>query len=67
MELISPYYDRTKVISKDFPFDAFFFMNENFIETAVNVQTYDNLKQMMKNYEFRITKEHIYPINEGFN
>ena len=37
MELISPYYDRTKVISKDFPFDAFFFMNENFIETAVNV------------------------------
>ena len=27
MELICPNYDRTKVISKDCPFDAFFFLN----------------------------------------
>ena len=37
MELICPNYDRTKVISKDYPFDAFFYMNNNFVETIVNV------------------------------
>ena len=68
MELIAPNYNRTKVISKDQPFDAFFFMNKNFENqdyTSVKIKTYDNIKQKMNNYEFHISQKNIETITIG--